>query len=1236
MPIPTSVCCVLKAFPISLPRANFEQKKPGEGFGFGPVNTLSDNSRSARTPPSRVSRALLDGPPAKRQRISAETSTVHTTATFETIDSTSDGLSDRRSVTETTRSQSGSHLHSHGISEFQVVHDERKRTRRRKAGPALQSPSINTNKSATKSSDDEMGTESALIRPNQNLLFGQATPEAQKYLMSSHIRDAADLRFDPKTKNLKSKQKQERRRIHQLRLSGSDDETDPLHSDPPHRDPFHKDDKMGKKDISASPISQSLSSRGDLQPTWPKPRAKALAKTSISFPIKSALCEPSYILQPKEGEEHEGHCVLVPCSDGDVAGFTPQFLDETEGGAFGWLKIDASKISQVYSHPESRFIKITRSQDLARHLGKTLMLECFDKEAASRLVSCLPRHQLDKVESRYAILNGPSQGPPLTDPCSPGRMQQVWERLLQEISKQIKNAPVAPASDEKKEQPAATVTTAPKETPPERDELSWSKNLRSGPREGRTYATRQASSNRRERSPSFGKMASEMALPLPRWTEQNPGWEEKWKMPLMFLRTTVEKDDIPKLDEGECLNDNIITFGLRYLSDKFESRHKDLKSRVFFHNSFFYEKLKMPGKGMNYDGVKNWTSKVDILACDYIVVPVNEHHHWWVAIICNPGNLDPDAATRIASAGSLDTNRDSVQADGATKRDQDHLEVDGQGEDVEMTDAPSDSPRGAPAAGIGSLSIGSPGETTGHMVNPYPTDHQGQVIDLVGDETAGHERTPSADKETKQRPGGRKLDPRAPRAITLDSLGQSHYSSSTLLKRYLVKEFEDKRGIHIKEVSGPFGMTATNIPQQDNFCDCGVYLLGYMQEFVKDPDLFVNSLLLKEERTWDWTAPELRDRWRDIIQDHQEAYQAQQIKDKKARAAAKRLRHTSEVPTPSKPAPLPKSVLESHSLPPGDQASLTPGVDQSAPASAEASRASSPTAQSVPSLEQRRPAAYVPSLNIAADHEESRFMVMESIESPTLDSALSPPQISSDLVRPRRGDIRQPDPISTSPEPSWRPRSGGAEHPRPPSDARLAPRSSQTNDYRSGRLSHYFSSLPRKQGRQEAKDPKPLEDSLNLPKREVPSGRHSRSPNDRIFESPTFLSKLSSSPTNRDSPNRRSTLVVELQQRSVLNGIAHGLPAISDDDVEMSVEPEASHNHGLRSAGASRDSAYEIQETPEREPLPKPRSSARVGDISPHSFGSTRVPTVSRAKLIPNATQTKPREHIDLTVEDDL
>ncbi len=183
-------------------------------------------------------------------------------------------------------------------------------------------------------------------------------------------------------------------------------------------------------------------------------------------------------------------------------------------------------------------------------------------------------------------------------------------------------------------------------------------------------------------------------------------------MPLVFQRTTVDKDDIPKLDEGECLNDNIITFGLRYLSDEFELRHKDLKKRVFFHNSFFYEKLKLPGRGMNYEGVKNWTAKVDILACDYIVVPVNEYHHWWVAIICNPGLLDPDAPGQVAEEANHGSSASLEDRDEAEQR-LDAMYLPPEGEDVEMTNVSdhataTNSPRGVATAAMSSLSIVGP------------------------------------------------------------------------------------------------------------------------------------------------------------------------------------------------------------------------------------------------------------------------------------------------------------------------------------------------------------------------------------------------------------------------------------------------------------------------------------------------------------------------------------------------
>ena len=38
-----------------------------------------------------------------------------------------------------------------------------------------------------------------------------------------------------------------------------------------------------------------------------------------------------------------------------------------------------------------------------------------------------------------------------------------------------------------------------------------------------------------------------------------------------------------------------------------------------------------------YERVKRWTKKVNIFEKDFIVVPINDHQHWFVAVICFPG-----------------------------------------------------------------------------------------------------------------------------------------------------------------------------------------------------------------------------------------------------------------------------------------------------------------------------------------------------------------------------------------------------------------------------------------------------------------------------------------------------------------------------------------------------------------------------------------------------------------------
>ncbi|EJT68148.1 hypothetical protein GGTG_14274 [Gaeumannomyces tritici R3-111a-1] len=129
------------------------------------------------------------------------------------------------------------------------------------------------------------------------------------------------------------------------------------------------------------------------------------------------------------------------------------------------------------------------------------------------------------------------------------------------------------------------------------------------------------------------------SLPLGRWI---PGPDKKRR------RTTIYQGDITRLDEGRFLNDNIIYSYLRYL----HSLGTDAADSFYFLDSFFYSALKSTnGKLINYDRVKRWTSRVDIFKHRFLVVPINQANHWWVAVICIPPNLEELKIITLDSLG---------------------------------------------------------------------------------------------------------------------------------------------------------------------------------------------------------------------------------------------------------------------------------------------------------------------------------------------------------------------------------------------------------------------------------------------------------------------------------------------------------------------------------------------------------------------------------------------------------
>ncbi|PVH76573.1 hypothetical protein DL98DRAFT_657386 [Cadophora sp. DSE1049] len=351
-----------------------------------------------------------------------------------------------------------------------------------------------------------------------------------------------------------------------------------------------------------------------------------------------------------------------------------------------------------------------------------------------------------------------------------------------------------------------------------------------------------------------------------RWTSNHPDWvkEVGWQSSVIYPpggknKATVDMQDIQRLDEGEFLNDNLIVFYLRWLEDRLVKDNPELASRIYFHNTFFYTRLTKHGKGksggINYEAVERWTAKFDLLKYDYIVVPVNETVHWYVAIICNAPKLikqpleetvQPDAENGVAQDGPSTVDAEGQPTASPPKSPAKTIpdEVNTEMKEMTLEDHSGEVPSTDAPQGLAAISVTSEDQKDTEIL-----DHDSQPV-IVSSDIGGEKPVqvvqPKKGKR-KSAPPPRKYDPKEPRIITLDSLGLSHSPTCANLKRYLLQEIKAKKNIEIEEPRN-LGMTAKNIPQQDNHCDCGLFLLTYIEEFLKRPDGFIHDILQQNEQ----------------------------------------------------------------------------------------------------------------------------------------------------------------------------------------------------------------------------------------------------------------------------------------------------------------------------------------------------------------------------------------------------
>ncbi|KAL0969390.1 hypothetical protein UPYG_G00226820 [Umbra pygmaea] len=347
---------------------------------------------------------------------------------------------------------------------------------------------------------------------------------------------------------------------------------------------------------------------------------------------------------------------------------------------------------------------------------------------------------------------------------------------------------------------------------------------------------------------------------------------------------SVTNEDLHRLNEGEFLNDVIIDFYLKYLVSAVLNEADASKTHIF--SSFFYKQLtqteqgKTPGsvdlpvKTRRHNRVRKWTRNVDLFQKDFIFVPINESAHWFLAVICFPGLVDsppapsppaPSPPWEVEAGSCLDT---SFLMDWNSPNP---MSLFFRPPHSSARD-PTDSPPADWGLTLGvSLSLCSDEEGGAELLSEFSgssssrmglsgwmkTKRQRVSDNFIRSEMENDVYAFSPDEDFKQCDEGKLQGSgdvssltsirRRPCIMIMDSLrGSSRAAVMSVLQEYLEVEWEVRRGSLRRFSRDTIQGLNPAVPQQDNFSDCGVFLLQYVESFLQNPPQDIEHLDLKE------------------------------------------------------------------------------------------------------------------------------------------------------------------------------------------------------------------------------------------------------------------------------------------------------------------------------------------------------------------------------------------------------
>ncbi|XP_059896958.1 sentrin-specific protease 6 isoform X1 [Gadus macrocephalus] len=354
---------------------------------------------------------------------------------------------------------------------------------------------------------------------------------------------------------------------------------------------------------------------------------------------------------------------------------------------------------------------------------------------------------------------------------------------------------------------------------------------------------------------------------------------------------SVTNEDLHCLNDGEFLNDVILDFYLKYLVLERLKKEDSQRSHVF--SSFFYKRLNqrerrnapeasnLPIQKRKHNRVKTWTRHVDLFQKDFIFVPINESAHWYLAVICFPGLQGPQFTPNpLYKAPPTNHSHSTDPAPGPAPRPSEEGVPD-HCRPITSDDLSDSPPRPLSHSFHDNPTWASPPDgastnqraafTNGVLQPPLlgqeaePEPHYNSELQRISvcygpanakddvfsfsdaNSSCPVESDEGTDDGTSQEEGttsdGAGLAHKftvckQPCILIMDSLrGPARSTVVKTLREYLEVEWEVRKGTPRSFGKEVMKGSSPRVPQQDNYSDCGVYVLQYVESFFQNPVL---------------------------------------------------------------------------------------------------------------------------------------------------------------------------------------------------------------------------------------------------------------------------------------------------------------------------------------------------------------------------------------------------------------